>query len=179
MTPEDYLASEVLSEVKREYVAGYVYAMAGASKTHNRIVGNLVIGLGTRLRGKRCEPFSSDMKARLQVGLTTTFYYPDVMVLCEIDETQEYFQDHPAVIFEVISPSSSRYDYQEKLLAYQTIPTLRAYVIVEQSKVHLTVYRREGVTFSSEVITDPAATLRLPEIECELAVAEIYERTGL
>src|SRR3954463_3956632 len=75
---EDYLEGERLSEIRHEYVGGYVYAMAGASEDHNRIAGNIFGELRERLRGKRCEPFMADMKLKIPDG--QAFYYPDVLV---------------------------------------------------------------------------------------------------
>ena len=62
---QEYLEGELLSEVRHEYIGGCVYAMAGASDDHNRIGGNIFGELRERLRGKRCEPFGSDMKFRI------------------------------------------------------------------------------------------------------------------
>ena len=41
---EDYLEGERLSEIRHEYVGGYVYAMAESSEDHNRIAGNTAVG---------------------------------------------------------------------------------------------------------------------------------------
>lgn len=69
----------MLSETKHEYLDGAVFAMAGASKNHERIAGNVFAELRAFLKNKPCEPFASDIKIR--VG--TKFFYPDVMVVCE------------------------------------------------------------------------------------------------
>jgi hypothetical protein len=39
---EDYLAGELVSPIKHEYLGGYVYAKAGARNSHNRIATNTV-----------------------------------------------------------------------------------------------------------------------------------------
>ena len=49
---EGYLEGERLSEIRHEYVAGKVYAMAGASDDHNRISINIVSQLGEVLNGR-------------------------------------------------------------------------------------------------------------------------------
>lgn len=37
LTEEEYLATETTSDIKREYIDGQVYAMAGAGYNHNCI----------------------------------------------------------------------------------------------------------------------------------------------
>jgi Uma2 family endonuclease len=109
---EDYLEGEKHSEIKHEYVSGYVYAMAGASDDHNRIVGNLFAALHACLRGKRCEPFGSDMK--LKLADSQVFYYPDLMVTCDTADNAKYFRERPTILFEVLSPETERIDQRGK-----------------------------------------------------------------
>src|SRR5436190_16386313 len=75
---EDYLAGELSSPIKHEYLGGVVYAMAGARNAHNLIASNTLVALGARLRGKRCRPFNSDTKIRVRLPAHVRFYYPDV-----------------------------------------------------------------------------------------------------
>src|SRR5271155_2602169 len=100
---EDYLAGELISRVKHEYLGGLVYAMAGARIAHNRITTNTLGSLHARLRGRLCEPFNSDMKIRVQLPRQFRFYYPDASVICNSNPPTDSFQDEPAVLFEVLS----------------------------------------------------------------------------
>ena len=84
--------------------------MAGASDDHNRIAGNIFGELRERLRGKRCEPFMVDMKAKVPPTIAGAYYYPDVLVACDPTDNAKYFRERPAVIFEVISPETERID---------------------------------------------------------------------
>ena len=77
---EDYLAGELASPVKHEYLGGVVYAMAGARNAHNKIVGNIFGSLWGRLRDQPCQPFNSDTKVRVPLPGHVRFYYPDVRV---------------------------------------------------------------------------------------------------
>src|SRR5205085_5229658 len=79
---EDYLAGELVSPVKHEYLGGVVYAMAGARNAHNLIAGNTFGSLWGRLRGRPCQPFNSDTKLRVRLLTHVRFYYPDVSVIC-------------------------------------------------------------------------------------------------
>lgn len=175
LTPEEYLAGERVSQTKHEYLAGMVYAMAGASRGHNLIAGNIFGELRNQLRGKKCVPFGSDMRLRIRNPRATFYYYPDVMVECTEatgDEVQE-----PSVIFEILSPDTERADRGEKLTNYQNIPSMRVYVLVDQYKAAVTVYRRvEGDAWEMEFLGSIDDTLTLPEIECSLPLRSIYER---
>src|SRR5262249_6193626 len=93
---DDYLAAELASPFKHEYVGGMVYAMAGARKLHNIITGNTYVALHVRLRGQRCRPFNSDTKIRVQMPTHVRFYYPDVSVTCRPNPPADSFQDETA-----------------------------------------------------------------------------------
>src|ERR1700739_1709104 len=80
MSVEDYLAGELASPVKHEYLGGVVYAMAGARNAHNLIASNTLVGFGSRLRGKHCRAYNSDTKVRIRLPNHFRFYYPEVMV---------------------------------------------------------------------------------------------------
>ena len=175
---EEYLEGEKLSDIRHEYVDGYVYAMAGASEDHNRIAGNIFAELRERLRGKPCEPFIVDMK--LRVRESNSLYYPDVFVACDRHDNEKYFRERPTIIFEVLSPQTARIDQREKRSAYALLPSLKAYVIVSQEKQEVTVIRRaKSGQWGTEVISGPDEALKLPEIKVEIPFNRIYERTSI
>jgi Uma2 family endonuclease len=179
ITPEEYLEGEKISEVRHEYVDGAVYAMVGASDDHNRIGGNIFAELRERLRGRRCEQFISDMRAKMPPSFGPTYYYPDVMVVCDPTDNAKYFRERPSVIFEVISPETERTDRGEKALAYRQIPSLTVYVLVEQNSISLTVFRRSKSGWASETVEGRTGVLKLPELGVEIPLERIYERTSL
>src|SRR6266446_5258323 len=111
---DDYLAGELISPVKHEYLGGVVYAMAGARNAHNIITGNVFGSLHARLRGRRCRPFNSDTKIRIRLPHQMRFYYPDVSVICRPNPQNDSFQDEPAATFEVLSHRTRRVDLGEK-----------------------------------------------------------------
>lgn len=171
---DDYLAGELESVVKHEYVDGIVYAMAGTRNTHNAIATNAIVELGLTLRGKPCRPFNSDTKIRIRQKASVTFYYPDASVICQPNPGSESFQDQPVVIVEVLSPSTRRIDEGEKREAYLSIPTLMAYLLVDQNKPEVVVHRRGERGFAPEVYRGIDSVIPLPEIEAELALAALY-----
>lgn len=172
----DYLAGELVSPIKHEYVGGIVYAMTGAKIVHNVISSNAVVALGYQLRGKKCQAFTSDMKIRVRLRNQWRFYYPDVSVVCQSNPSEDLFQDAPVVVIEVLSPSTRRTDTQEKQEAYLSLPSLGVYLLVEQSSAFVTVFRRQGSEFTTDVYDQMDQVIPLPEIDAELPLAELYAR---
>ncbi len=173
---EDYLRGELNCQVKHEYLGGYVYAMAEATNAHNRIASNVLGALHGRLRGKPCLPYNSDAKIRVKLPTHVRFYYPDATVVCVPNPPDESFQDRPVVIVEVLPRGTRRIDEGEKRDACLTIPTLSAYLLVEQDCPCVCVYRRTDQGFVQESYVELEAMIPLKEIDCELPLAEIYER---
>jgi len=172
---DDYLAGELVSPIKHEYLGGIVYAMAGARNAHNLIATNAAGELRGRLRGKPCRAFNSDTKVRVRLPNHFRFYYPDTLVTCRLNPQRDSFQDDPAVIFEVLSKRTRRIDEGEKKDAYLTIPTLSVYVLVEQELPRVVAHRRTPQGFVREEYDGLDAVLPLPEIGVDLPLAEIYD----
>jgi len=175
LSVEDYLAGELISPVKHEYIGGVIYAMAGARNVHNLIKGNVFGSLHARLRGRRCRPFNSDTKIRVRLPTHVRFYYPDASVICRPNPQTDSFQDEPAVLFEVLSRRTRRIDEGEKKDAYLTIPSLNVYVLIEQEMAAVVAFRRTENGFVREVYQGLDAVLPLREIGINLPLGEIYE----
>jgi Uma2 family endonuclease len=171
----DYLAGELVSPVKHEYVGGVLYAMAGARNAHNLIASNCLGALYGRLRGKPCRPYNSDTKIRIRLPHQVRFYYPDTSVICRPNPPDDSFQDEPAVLVEVLSESTRRIDEGEKKDAYLTIPSLHCYLLVEQETATVVVFRRTEQGFIREVHQGLDAVIPLREIDTELPLGEVYE----
>jgi Uma2 family endonuclease len=175
---EDYLAGELISTVKHEYVGGVVYAMAGARNMHNLIAGNTFGALYVRLRGRQCSPFNSDTKIRVQHTGHVRFYYADTSVTCRPNPLSDTFQDEPAVIVEVLSRRTRRIDEGEKKDAYLTISSLGVYMLIEQETAAVVVFRRTKAGFDREVYQGMDAVVPLGEIGIDLPLADIYDNVG-
>lgn len=173
LSPEQYLLDENdnPSGVRHEYVNGQTYAMAGASRGHNRVVMNFSSILHVHLRGSRCEVFQSDMKVGLQHKDDTRFYYPDIQVSCEAEDNA-YYNTSPCLIVEVLSESTAYKDRTEKLLAYQGIASLQEYVLCSQDTPHVEVYRRR-TGWQRERFNDGQCFL-LESVNLEVSVDDLY-----
>jgi len=170
LTQQEYLAGELASEIKHEYIAGQVYAMAGVSKNHDRITGNILRQLGNHLEGSPCEVFASDIKVKAGAD----FFYPDVMVVCDDQTANEYYTEYPVIIVEVLSKSTRKTDHSSKRMAYLTIPTLQEYVLIEQDFVDIEVVRKSQNWQSFHYFLGDAVTFK--SINVALAVEAIYQR---
>ncbi len=176
LSVDDYLAGELVSTIKHEYLGGAAHAMAGASNRHNIIGLNVAACLHARLRGSRCQPCNSDTKIHVRLQNQSRFYYPDASVTCQPNPEEDSYQDEPVVIFEVLSPATRRIDVGEKKDAYLSIPSLCVYALVEQDAPQIVLHRRTPHAFVREVYDGLDSVVPLPEIGVELPLVEIYER---
>ena len=167
---EDYLESEKVALVKHEYVYGQVYAMAGASKRHNLIAGNIFVILQRVALQKGCAVYISDMKVRIAENV---FYYPDVMVVCESSD-YEYYEDNPCLIVEVLSESTTRIDKHEKLQAYLAMPSLQTYLMVDSKQKHIVGYYRTETGWQ-EHNWQEHGEINIDCVGVKLSVTDIYQ----
>lgn len=176
----DYLAAEVRAEVKHEYIAGEVFAMAGASKVHGTLAGNAFIALRQRLRDQPCGVWMADMKVRVRQD--AAYYYPDVVVTCAAadlapDAPREYLEA-PSLVLEVLADSTESFDRREKLLSYRRLESLQEYALVDQNKPWVEVYRRSPTGWIQDIY-GPGDSLRLDSVDLVLPMADLYADTGL
>jgi Uma2 family endonuclease len=171
MSVADYLQTELISDIKREYLDGQVYAMAGASKNHQRIITNMVIRFGQHLHKTPCDTFSSDIKIRIG---DLAFFYPDIIVACEDNSDDDYYTENPLIIVEVLSKSTRRKDETTKRRLYQTLPSLQEYVLIEQDIVDVEICRRSEMWQSEHYFMGDDITFAA--IELTLSVNDIYDR---
>ena len=164
----DYLEGELNAKRRHEYVDGVVYAMVGAKNRHNIIATNATISMGGQLREGSCMAFNSDTKVRIRQASGTRFYYPDAMVVCDLNPDTDTFQDKPVVVIEVISESTRRTDETEKRDGYLSIDSLQVYLRVEQGVPCVKVDRRTDEGFESQLYEEISAVIPLPEIGIEL-----------
>ena len=179
-TPEQYLEMERQADYKSEYLSGEIFAMAGASESHNLIVTNMVRELSTRLKGRPCKTYPSDMKA--EVGPAGLFTYPDVTVVCGEVQFHDQHRDmvqNPTVIVEVLSPSTEAYDRGAKFAQYRRRASLTDYLIVSANEYRVEHYVRQSdhQWLLSEVTSAEQAVV-IASLDCELPMSEIYDRVA-
>ncbi len=169
---DDYLAGEDGGDIRHEYIDGQVYAMTGASDRHCLITGNIFGVMRPLLRGTPCQLFANDMKVRLNLNQQDIFYYPDLLLSCDPTDRETYYRSKPCLLVEVLSDATARLDSREKRFAYQTLPSLREYLLVSQTHREVQVFRRQG-DWAPEIYT--AGQVRLDCLGFELPLDLIYE----
>jgi len=174
---EEYLEMENTSIEKHEYYKGEIFAMSGAKMPHNEISSNLMTSIGVRLRGKKCKPYSSDV--RIHIESNSLFTYPDISIICGERLTlnnDDYNVLNPAVLIEILSKSTRNYDRGEKFKLYRDIPTLKEYVLVDSESIHIEVFRlNESNHWELEEYDLMEEELYLKAIDEKILIAEIYE----
>lgn len=178
VSPEQYLAQEMASETRSEYLAGEVFAMTGASSAHNVIGGNLYVALRNHLRGGPCQAFMADIKLRVEAA--NAYFYPDVMVTCsENDCSSAYVKSEPVLVVEVLSPSTALFDRDKKFAAYRQLASLQEYVLVDSQQVGVECYRRgEGGEWILHPY-GPEETVALHSVGLSLPVEAVYQDAPL
>ncbi|MFN8474589.1 MAG: Uma2 family endonuclease [Anaerolineae bacterium] len=176
LTPGEYLDQERRAEHKSEYVDGYVYAMTGATRTHNVIAGNLIAELNRQLEHKSCEVYPGDMRVR--VG-RRAYLYPDAVVACDEPEFDDAELDtllNPIIIIEVLSKSTRDYDQGAKFALYRSLLSLGEYVLVAQDTPHVMRYVRQTDGWLLSETVDLDDEVPLSSIGCSLSLRRVYSK---
>jgi Uma2 family endonuclease len=174
MTEAEYLAFERAALEKHEFVAGRIYAMAGATRQHNLITGNVAGELRSQLKGKPCETYSNDMRVR--IPRSGRFTYPDVVVVCGAPQFLDDEFDtllNPLLIVEVLSRTTGKYDLIEKFSDYRSIESFAEYLLIAQDSRALNHFVKRNAIWTIQEVDE---RVELTTIACTLSLDEIYER---
>jgi Uma2 family endonuclease len=179
LTEEQYLAQDRAAEFRSEFVDGEMFAMAGASISHLRLQQNLAVELHAALR-RQCEVLGSDCRIKVPGG---TYLYADVSVVCGDPVTGDEHADNllnPVAIFEVLSPSTEKYDRGLKFQRYRTIDSLRDYVLVSQEQVRVEHFARQpDGTWTLHDNQGPDQDLKIDSIGVAIRLQRIYRRVSI
>ncbi len=177
-TPEEYLALDEKSDTRHEYWNGEMYMISGSTPAHNRITLNLTGALDRVLARRKapCTVYATDL--RLRIEKANVFSFPDGMVICGELEYYAKRRDvvlNPIVIVEVMSDSTERFDHTKKFAAYRQIPSLQAYVMVDQRSVFAECFQKdESGQWIVQVYDSLKQTLRLDCLGVGIPLRAIY-----
>jgi Uma2 family endonuclease len=176
-TLEEYFALELGSDEKYEFWNGEVFCMSGASLAHNQIARNIGTQLDTQLRARGCQSFPSDL--RVKVPASPPYRYPDLTALCGSPEIERVagldVLINPALIIEVLSPSTEAFDRGDKFTYYKSIASFSEYLLVAQHRPHVSQFvRQENGVWSFMEFNDLTESVRCASVPCVLALSEVY-----
>jgi Uma2 family endonuclease len=169
VTVEEYLESELRSEVRHEYVDGVLVAMAGETLRHDDIVLNVVEALRPIARAKGCRLHATSIQTKVR---NTRYRYPDIVVSCE-QPTHERMLEQPCFILEVLSNSTAETDNGQKLEEYTRLPSLHTYAIVAQKETRVVVYKRDSEGWRVTVL-EGQGELEVACLGTKLSLEQIY-----
>lgn len=174
-TLEEYFELERNSEERFEYWDGHVWAMAGASANHERIVINAAFHLRTLLE-RGCTVLGSNMK--VVVPEFPPYRYPDLTVLCGKSVIEKIggmeALVNPQLIIEILSPSTEAFDRRKKFTYYKSIPTFTEYLLIATDQASITHYSKQGDDWVLTEVEGLDAILPIPTFNVSMLLSEIY-----
>ena len=166
---EEFLTWERAQPLRYEFdgVQPIPMGMTGGSTAHERLIARIIMAVGPGL-SPPCEVFASGLK----VVTDSRVRYPDVTIGCIAgDEADDVAQ--PKIVFEVMSPSSTLIDRRVKAAEYRLVPSILAYIILNQDRPEVTCMRRSDSWREIHLIGRDA-TLMLPEIGLDVPLSALY-----
>ena len=166
----------VESPYRYELIDGIVYDMTGSTPEHSVIASNIEILLGEQLG--RSGPCHTHREQYVAIPGKPPVV-PDVVLTCDLADWDKdkrlkpFMIRSPLIVFEVLSPTTERYDRTEKFARYMRCPTLEVYILVSQDEQHIEVYQR-SMGWKQERFT-ASQTINLEQLDLELQVDSIYE----
>ncbi len=173
VSPEEYLAFERAAEERHELVHGRIVAMSRGTFKHSLIAARLITALGSAIGDRPCMVLSSDMR----IKTADRYTYADVSVVCGPVELEDNHRDtllKPAVIIEVLSPSTEAYDRGDKFASYRTLNSVTDYVLVAQDKIRVEHFHRQPDSAWPVTECSQGDQLVLDRIGCTIAIDDIY-----
>ena len=181
MSEENYLEQELANEddsaERYEFLDGYIRNMGYATDAHETLVTNFVSLLHFLLRKTDKRIYTSNRL--LYVEAYQRYFYPDAQIVEGEPNNSIYKQTmqallNPALLVEIISESSDEYDHVEKWNCYQTIPTLKQYVMVSQKEMKVESYKRVADEWLYVSVHGENASIKV--LDCEITLADLYEK---
>lgn len=176
-TLEEYAELEKTSEERLEYFEGNIWSLAGESPNHEGIFVNTVAELKNNLRGRGCRVFGSNL--RVDVPVYKPYRYPDVTALCDEPVYKDFHGlqvlTNPALIVEILSPTTETFDLTDKFDYYKSIDSFSEYLLVAQDRPHVALYtKQDAKSWLHRSFNSMDETIELPFLGCGLKLSEIY-----
>jgi len=181
ISPEEYLNIERRATYRSEYLNGEMFAMAGATRQHNRISSNVVSEINQHIKSRDCNVYSSDL--RVHVPSTGYFTYPDIVITCGKEEFTDAYNDvlvNPLVIMEILSDSTASIDRGKKFEQYRELASCVEYLLIEQRTPHIEQYiLHDSQEWRYRDIRGIDEQVTIQAIDCTLSLRDIYHKVEL
>ncbi len=163
------------TDARHELLDGIVHLMAPPGVAHAAIVTNLAIDIGSHAERTTPCRLLSGAGVRLP-HRADSFYVPDLVLTCMPVEPGHQYAKDPALIVEVLSPSTAEWDRDVKLPDYQAIPSVREILIVSTRARRVELWqRRDEGWIGLNVITN--GTVHLGSVDLTLPLDQVYRNT--
>lgn len=176
ITELEYLSYEREAEERHEYYKGEIFAMRPVPFKHNIVEDNLRGLLGNFLKGRKCRSFGCNL--RIHIPQNTLYTYPDILIVCDEPKlSDEHFDTllNPAVIIEILSPSTANYDRGAKFDLYREIESLKEYILIDSATIHFVHYvKNPDLTWTLSDSRNPDAPFFISTIGLQIPLSEVY-----
>ncbi|GHV50994.1 hypothetical protein FACS1894216_04180 [Synergistales bacterium] len=170
-------------DTRWELIDGEAFCMSpGASNYHQLLLGALYKKLANHFDGKKCKVYVAPFDVLLPNGDEddddiVNVVQPDIMIVC--DRSKIHFRGiigAPDVIFEILSPSTSKRGMSVKLKLYER-SGVREYFVVDPYGESVTAFgENNGGRFSKETVYSASDVLKFGTFaELEIPLTQIFE----
>ncbi|MBD0321641.1 MAG: Uma2 family endonuclease [Gemmatimonadetes bacterium] len=179
VTPEEYLLFERASEGAHEYVDGVVGEERCSTRVHGLICTGVLFSLQEALRQTETDVFTGGF--RIRIPGEPNYLYSDGVVVNGRAETEDEHDDslvNPAVVVEVLWPSTVAYDLGRKWQLYRELPSLNHFIVVKSDKIQVDWYSRLDGRWLFRWADGMDAVVELDAPRCTIRLADIYDRVA-
>jgi len=174
MTVAEYLEWEARQESKHEFIDGEIFEMTGGTLHHSEIMANITVAIGRQLDDSPCRLQTSELRIKVS---QSRYVYPDLSAVCgkaHMEDERELTLLNPVFVVEVTSPSSVVYDRLDKFEFYYDVPSIEAYLIVDQDRIRADLCTRTDEGWLVRVFNQLEDVLPLDVLSCDLPLADLY-----
>lgn len=174
-TVESQTKTEQQNTGKKFFPNYRLLANSVSNRMNNLIATNVVIAIGSRIQGQKCEMYVNDMPVKLDAK---HICYPDVVVVSGDPQFVDKESDmllNPTVAFDIFSKNTSFQDKTEKLECYLAMASIREYVLIKEDEMRVEHYLKQNAKqWIYKIYNERDDVVSIEAINCKISIAEIY-----
>ena len=172
---DDYLTTERHGAARHDFVDGRVIARSGSNRSHNILVSNSAIALGSRMHGHKTEMYISNMRVKLK---NNYICYPDIVIVNGEPTFSDQNSDmllNPTAIVEIFSNQTNSSDKTNKLESYLAMDSIKEFVLLKEEEMRVEHYARQNAKqWIYRIYNERDDVISLDSINCKVSLSEIY-----